>query len=576
MKIKYVSICFILCLSAMNLNSAFAQQMSEVLQTGSTDKQTSLILNNADIQGVLRLIAAEYDLNIVMSQDVTGKVSLRLKGASLVNTLDAVLLSRGFDYEIKDNIIRVASAETIENERNQRLAKRELDPLVPTVIKLSYLDSNDVIDVVRPMLTARGTVEVLAQRGYSGFGFGGGDSSSSSSSGDSGSSSGGGGGASGFSGLVRERDGEEEPRSNTLLVVDVLSQIEKIKAIIKEIDSAPRQILIDSKILEVDTTTLDDLGLDLNSDASFLMGNESDTATFDANSAGTSSSVNAGAFGNTFPSATDAGFHLVFQKLKGEDINLTLHALRQDSRTKTLSAPKILTVENQEATILVGEQFPIFEANVTDQGTTTESLSYFQPVGVSLQVIAQTTPDDDVTMIIHPSVSSIGAFVTGTSGLVQPRINIREADTRVFIENGETLVLGGLLQDVVTEREWGIPVLKDLPYLGDLFTRKQSDVDQRNLIMFITPTIIDHRKVRLSKNEKVIFEGIDDPAAYGYLHERRQMLKQIFSSAEKNYDQNYLNLARSQFLRILAIDPHHEGAIKYLKKMDALPTERPV
>ncbi len=560
----------------MNLNSAFAQQMSEVLQTGSTDKQTSLILNNADIQGVLRLIAAEYDLNIVMSQDVTGKVSLRLKGASLVNTLDAVLLSRGFDYEIKDNIIRVASAETIENERNQRLAKRELDPLVPTVIKLSYLDSNDVIDVVRPMLTARGTVEVLAQRGYSGFGFGGGDSSSSSSSGDSGSSSGGGGGASGFSGLVRERDGEEEPRSNTLLVVDVLSQIEKIKAIIKEIDSAPRQILIDSKILEVDTTTLDDLGLDFNSDASFLMGNESDTATFDSNSAGTSSSVNAGAFGNTFPSATDAGFHLVFQKLKGEDINLTLHALRQDSRTKTLSAPKILTVENQEATILVGEQFPIFEANVTDQGTTTESLSYFQPVGVSLQVIAQTTPDDDVTMIIHPSVSSIGAFVTGTSGLVQPRINIREADTRVFIENGETLVLGGLLQDVVTEREWGIPVLKDLPYLGDLFTRKQSDVDQRNLIMFITPTIIDHRKVRLSKNEKVIFEGIDDPAAYGYLHERRQMLKQIFSSAEKNYDQNYLNLAKSQFLRILAIDPHHEGAIKYLKKMDALPTERPV
>jgi type IV pilus assembly protein PilQ len=563
----------------MNLNSAFAQQMSEVLQTGSTNKQTSLILNNADIQGVLRLIAAEYDLNIVMSQDVTGKVSLRLKGASLVNTLDAVLLSRGFDYEIKDNIIRVASAETIENERNQRLAKRELDPLVPTVIKLSYLDSNDVIDVVRPMLTARGTVEVLAQRGYGGFGFGGGDSSSSSSSGDSGSSGGSGGsggGASGFSGLVRERDGEEEPRSNTLLVVDVLSQIEKIKAIIKEIDTAPRQILIDSKILEVDTTTLDDLGLDFNSDASFLMGNESDTATFDSNSAGTSSSVNAGAFGNTFPSATDAGFHLVFQKLKGEDINLTLHALRQDSRTKTLSAPKILTVENQEATILVGEQFPIFEANVTDQGTTTESLSYFQPVGVSLQVIAQTTPDDDVTMIIHPSVSSIGAFVTGTSGLVQPRINIREADTRVFIENGETLVLGGLLQDVVTEREWGIPVLKDLPYLGDLFTRKQSDVDQRNLIMFITPTIIDHRKVRLSKNEKVIFEGIDDPAAYGYLHERRQMLKQIFSSAEKNYDQNYLNLAKSQFLRILAIDPHHEGAIKYLKKMDALPTERPV
>jgi type IV pilus assembly protein PilQ len=569
MKIKRIILCFILCVGVVGFDFALAQDVSSRLQEAG--KETSLVLKDADIQGVMRLIAAEYDLNIVMSNEVTGKVSLRLNGANLVNTLDSLLLNRGYDYEIKDNIIRVASIETIDFERSQRLAKRELEPLSPTVIKLSYLDANDVIDVVKSMLTARGTVEVLEQRAYSGFGFG----SDGESGGDSGGESGGAPG--GISSLVRTRQGEQKPRSNTLLVVDVLSQVEKIRTIVKEIDSAPRQILIDSKILEVDTDTLDDIGLDFDGDFSYPRSSKpSDKILFDANSAGTSSAVNAGAFGNALGSASDAGFHLVFQKLKGEDINLTLHALRQDERTKTLSAPKILTVENQEATILVGEQFPIFEANVSDQGTTTESLSYFQPVGVSLQVVAQTTPDDDVVMIIHPSVSSIGAFVTGTSGLTQPRINIREADTRVFIQNGETLVLGGLLQDMVTEREWGIPILKDMPYVGELFTRKQTDVDQRNLIMFITPTIIDHRKVRLSGSEKVVFDGITDPAAYGYLHERRQMLKQILQSAKKNYDSNYLNLAKTQFLRILALDPHHNEAIKYLKLMDALPAERPI
>lgn len=539
----------------------------------------NLMLNNAEIQDVLRLIADEYDLNIVISENVTGTVTLRLKGTSLINTLDSILLSRGYDYEIRDNIIRVAPADVIEAERGQRLAKLGLEPLVPEVIALRYLDANDLKPIVESMLTDRGSVKVLERRAYKGFRFGtesssSGGSSQSSSSGQSSVSS-----AGDFGGLIRSRAGSEEesPRSNTLLVVDVRSQIEKIRKVITDVDIAPRQVLIDAKILEVDTDTLEDLGIDFNSETSFTVSEgRSNLWTTDVNSDASDTGINANIFADDFPAATDAGIHTVFQRLNGEDFTVTLHALLQDERTKTLSAPKIMTIENQEAAILVGEQFPIFEANVTDQGTTTETLSFFQPIGISLQVIVQVTPHNDVSMIIHPTVSSIGQFVTGTSGLTQPRINIREADTRVLIKNGETLVIGGLLHDVMDEKVFGIPLLRKVPLLGKLFTRRQVDVDQRNLMIFITPHILDLKDSLLSEAEENTLKGIEDPARYGFLHNRRETIGKIYEAAKKNYKNKHDVIAQEQFLRVYRLDPHHEGAIKYLKKLNALPDERPL
>lgn len=573
-KINHLVIAFVLSVT-FTVPYGFAQTVDSIeMHSALQKKQASLLLDNADIQGVLRLIAAEYDLNIVMSAEVTGNVSLRLKGASLVNTLDAILLSRGYDYEIQDNIIRVASAETIEAERAKRLSKRDQGNLVPTVFTLSYLDANDVQAIVEPLLTERGSVQVLERRAYRGFEFG-------SGGGESGGSSDSGGGSNGpgdSAALIRQRiDGNDSPRSNTILVVDVIGQIEKIREVIRQVDQPPKQILIDTRILEVETGTLEDLGIEFSGEFSYpRSGKPSDNITLGVESGPTATGVSANALSSIFPTASDGGFHAVFHKLKGEDFDLTLHALLQDDRVKTLSAPKILTIENQEAAILVGEQFPILEANVTDSGTATESLSYFQPVGVSLQVVAQVTPDNDVSMIIHPTVSSIGSFVTGSTGLQQPRINIREADTRVYVKNGETLVIGGLLEDVVTNREWGIPFLRSLPVLGEMMTRRQVDVEQRNLIIFITPSVVDYKEAVMTQGEQLSYDATNDEANYGYLHQRRQMLNQIYNSARRNYKNNYDNIARSQFLRVLSIDPHHAGAIKYLKQMDALPAEKPI
>lgn len=533
------------------------------------ERGTYLVFRNADIRDALTLIAEEYDLNIVMSEDVTGRVNLRLKGASLHNTLDAILISRGLDYEIRDNIIRVAGAEVIESEREKRLTRRELEPLVSEVVVLQYLDANDLKPTIEKMLTSRGTVSVLERRTYKGFQFGTQQSqqavSQSTTRGVVMPST---------SGLIRARaeGAETKPRSNTLLIVDVRSQVERIKGVIEEIDIPPRQVLIDAKVLEVNTESLEDLGLDFNNETTFsASGGTWNPLTTDLNSGDSSTDINSNIFTNIFPTSSDSGIHAVFSHLNGEDFTIILHALLQDRRNKVLSAPKILTIENQEAAILVGEQFPIFEANVTDQGTTTETLSFFQPIGISLQVIAQITPQKDVIMIIHPTVSSLGETVTGTTGLTQPRINVREADTRVLIRSGETLVIGGLLADTVDERYWKLPILGHLPLLGRFFTRRQVSTSQRNLLIFITPTVVEGNNVDLNEVERMTFEGIQNPRAYGLLEERRRAVQQIFNIARTYYENERYDMARAQFKEVLGLDPDHEGARHYLEKMDALP-----
>lgn len=576
---KTIAVLMFLVLLNANQVSWAADNQSVISQVAEDD--SLLNFENADIRDVLKLIAKEYDLNIVMSEEVKGLISLRLKQTSLVNTLDAILLARGFDYDIRDNVIRVASSAIIEQERAQRAAKQELEGLVTEVITLRYIDANDIQPTIKALLTSRGSVSVLERRPYRGFQFGGGQSSvsvpstsgaansfSSDSSGNSAVTS-----SSGTSALIRSRGADEKPRSNILLVIDVASQMEKIKKVIEKVDVAPRQVLIDAVILEVSTDSLEDLGLDFNSETTFSTGNTGQSNPLTAGLRGTVSNtaINSKVFQNALPSGTDAGLRASFSRLNGEDFNIVLHALLQDKKTKTLSSPKILTMENQEAAILVGEQFPIFESSVSDQGTTTESLSFFQPVGISLQVVAQVTDQNDVSMIIHPTVSSIGSLVTGTTGLQQPRINIREADTRVLIRNGGTLVIGGLLADTDDKKYYRIPFLQNIPGLGKIFNRRQVDTSQKNLLIFITPRVVDHLKDSLNEHEERTLSGSIDPKRYGYLTDRRQSVRELYKTARENYQRGNYDLARMQFMRVLGLQPDHMGASNYLRKMNGLP-----
>ena len=187
--------------------------------------------------------------------------------------------------------------------------------------------------------------------------------------------------------------------------------------------------------------------------------------------------------------ALNTGLSLVFRKLRGTQLEVLLHALEEDVRTNTLSAPNVLTLSGQEARILIGEKYPILNTQVsgTTSTTTTTTLDYYQNIGIELFVVPQVSGENYVDMIIHPVVSARTGSV-GTNAY--PVLDVREAETQVILENGDTVVIGGLLKDVKSKSRIGLPFLGKLPLVGPLFSRATTDISKVDLLIFITAKII--------------------------------------------------------------------------------------
>jgi len=206
-------------------------------------------------------------------------------------------------------------------------------------------------------------------------------------------------------------------------------------------------------------------------------------------------------FPGTYPFA--GGMELIYKKLTGTEFELIIHALEENADVNTLSSPRIMTLDNQEASILVGRHEPILDATVTagteTQGTTiTQSLDYYQEIGIRLNVVPQVNEDGYINMIIHPSITSSTTNVTATSQVGTdsvetnyPVINVREAQTQVLMKDGETIVIGGLLKDVQSKQTIGVPFLSQIPFIGWLFRRDTYDTEKIELLIFITAHIVE-------------------------------------------------------------------------------------
>ncbi len=505
----------------------------EYLQT----QYITLDLKDADLDNVLRLISAQFNINIVAGEAVEGKVTVSFKDATLEGALKSMLVSNGYNYLVEGNIIRVAKQAEIAEEQKQRATNLELEGLATEVFVLRYLDASDVKKVLDPLLSARGRVTVVLRKGFKGFKFGQITSLTSSSSGSTGTSSGSssgssGSGASASGGTGITKSGEGGEKSTILVVQDIASSVALIKSVLREIDVQPRQILIQSRMFEVNADNLRDLGAEFGTGSSGLTSTATPPVTavaVEKQNLGPPPEQNqtirtllqggglarfidsSGSFG--FGRNSQSGLQLRLQKLTGAQYDILLRAIQSNADFNELSGPRILVLENQEAAILVGEQFPIFQVqapNITTNSTV-ESLSFFQPIGISLQVIPQIVGNDQINMVIHPSVSAIAGFVTGSTGLTAPRISIREADTQVMIGNKETLVIGGLLQDKNKETVVGIPFMMDIPLLGNLMKRKKTEVTKIELVIFITPTIVENSE--FTDREKIIYERTRDKEA---------------------------------------------------------------
>jgi len=495
-----------------------------IAQSLTASDNVTLDFKEADIQNVLKIISFKSGINIVNTPDVMGNVTIKLVDVPWETALDVLLKTYGFGYQRQGNIILVTKLENISKIQAEEVLQTE-------IFNLKFLDAQDAQKILIPLLSPRGKISVLYTRGQKGWKFGTFKIGREETKG---------------AGLQKEAEGqvksetisieksatgelvskkaEFEPaiKSKTLIITDTAASLDRVRnVILPQIDKKPKQVLIEARIMEVSRDKLKDLGIDwgtgtagastfttapsdigLNAQNSKTLAGRSLASEFTPNSFSPKEGITT--FPGTYP--YKAGLELLFKKFGGTQFEIVLHALEEDAHTNTLSSPRILTLDNQEASILVGFHTPILSSTVTagsntEGPTQVQTLDYYQEIGIRLNVVPQISEEGFINMIIHPSVTSTSSNVTATnvagtgtgaitSTVNYPVIDVREAQTQVLMKDGETIVIGGLLKDIKSKQTIGIPFLSKIPILGNLFTRQTDDVSKIDLLIFISARVL--------------------------------------------------------------------------------------
>jgi len=502
----------------------FIIETTENVESLATASTVTLDFKEADINNVLKIIAMKSGVNIVSTPDVIGNVTIRLIDVPWERALDVILKTYGYAYEKQGNILLVTKAENISKIQAE-------EPLRTEVFILKFLDAQDAEKVLIPLISVRGRISILYTKGQKGWQFGTfrigrGDTSSQE--------------------LVRKEEGATHTetiaieknasggvvptkvdlpasiKSKILVITDTTAALDRIRDFLSQVDKKPRQVLIETRLMEVNRNKLRDLGVDWGTGTSGASGYTTAPTDISLDKRGKmtlagrnlASEATPSIFSPSEGTGTDsgipgtypykAGLELIFKKFGGTSFEAIVHALEEDAHTNTLSAPRILTLDNQEASILVGYHTPILTSTVTagtaSQGTgatVTQTLDYYQEIGIRLNVVPQINEEGYINMIIHPSVTSSTTSVNATSSASgattttsYPIIDVREAQTQVLLKDGETIVIGGLLKDVRGKETIGIPFLSKIPLLGGAFRRDIYDNSKVDLLIFITARII--------------------------------------------------------------------------------------
>lgn len=380
---------------------------------------------DADLGSVLRSLALTYKLNLLTGPDIKGKVTINLQEITVEKALDAILKANGLLYSMRDGVIYVTSGDA------------SLVDVHTEVIQLKYLTATQAQNMSRKLLSAKGDMKI-------------------------------------------------NETANNMIITDYQENIDKIKALLDEVDTAPKQVLIEAKILDITSSDLRALGVTYNMDfapAGTVKGLFDRSTNFQEELDTTVSLAE--------ESSSLSGGQIVLNTLtlKGVTMEATIDALIRDGKATLLASPSIAVINGQEARIVIGERFPYKERTQTTSGTT--ETTKFVDIGTSLKVNPQINDDGYITLSLHPEVSSLlSALDAG------PRITTREADTTVRIKEGETLVIGGLIRQTDNRSVDKVPFLGDIPVLGHLFKRSERDVQQTELAVFITPRILFSREER--------------------------------------------------------------------------------
>lgn len=419
-------------------------------------KKIDLDMTDANITDVLRLLAEVSNLNIVASDDVRGTISLRLKNVPWDQAFDIILKSKGLDSIKKGNVIMVAPVDKIKQEKEAALTSKKvqekLEDLEIIFIPVNYANVKELTPQVKGVLSDRGSVT-------------------------------------------------SDLRTNTLIVKDIKSGRDASYALVRRLDTAIPQVLIEARIVEASTNYLRDLGIQWGVD--FQTGGKTTTNTFGStvapgqtppgtNLTGTPAFTDMHGvqdFAVNVPASNALGaLGFVLGKAGGNPavLDLRISAGEQEGRLRTISRPRITTMDNKEAKIQQGESVPFQTTSAAGTATT------FVDANLSLTVTPHITPDGSILMKIKANNNAIGSFKTSTGA---PSISKKEASTEVLVRDGETTVLGGIIVSGKNETHNGIPLLKDIPIIGWLFKNSEVTNNQQELLIFITPTILHEKTV---------------------------------------------------------------------------------
>lgn len=483
-----------------------------------------------DIRNILRNVADLFELNLVVPDTLQGRTSIKLRDVTWRQIFHVVLSPVNFTYIEEGNIIKIVSNETLKDE-----------PVTTEVFIINYAPATELSPALAPLVTAKGSIKVDA-------------------------------------------------RSNALIITETATQMNRIRPIIEKLDKATAQVMIESKFVEVTNADIKNIGVNWSSLSGMTLGaskinqtwsqdrgqqasatNQNDkkntggdTVTyvtgFDAPIPSTTSLPNGSV---TLPSSTPSTTYLagtgtdltasttyngttqnVFNNLStivntgdtsrlasavfsASDFNLIISALKTKNDTKLVSNPTVVTLNNSEAQINIGKEFPIprYTYN-TERGTYEVSGFEYRPIGIILKVTPQVNAQGFIKLTVEPEVSSSTENANfGTAEI--PIVTTRKTKTQVSLKDGYTMGIGGLIENTVTKGETKVPVLGSIPVLGRLFRSNSTDDQLRNLIIFITAKtvpadgapieeVFDPRRIRqmgLRRDELPGYRDGSDPFA---------------------------------------------------------------
>jgi len=406
---------------------------------GYTGERLSLTFQDIEVRAVLQLLADFTGLNMVVSDNVNGNISLRLKNVPWDQAMDIILKTKGLGMRKTGNVVLIApSAEIAAREKLELESQKQIEELAPLRtewFQINYAKGSDIAALLKSsennLLSSRGSITIDA-------------------------------------------------RTNTLLIQDTSDKLAQIRNVITKLDIPVRQVLIESRVVVANRDFTRNIGVRFGA-AGRKVDGQYTTTVGGGGVAGTTPNVGIGDLIVDLPAGGSAGtIGLAIAKASSAVVQLELSALQIEGEGEIISSPRVITANQKSATIKSGVEIPYQEAS--SSGATSVS---FKTAALSLTVTPQITPDDQVILDLNVNKDSVGEIFNGV-----PSIDTRTISTQVLVSNGETVVLGGIYEQNQIDTNTRVPFFADIPILGKLFQKDEKRNDRSELLIFVTPKIV--------------------------------------------------------------------------------------